>query len=139
MIARGGFAPEAGDGLGGDARTVVMVGNAGADMWEAFCAGRRDEPDPMNCWTRRVLDAVARDLDAQPRYPFDGPPWLPFQRWAQRAEPVFPSPVGMLIHPDHGLWHAWRGALVFDVPVSGIPERDGRRSPCLDCVARGRA
>ena len=30
-----------------------------------------------------------------------------------RAEAVAPSPLGILIHPDYGLWHAYRGALAF--------------------------
>ena len=93
---------------------VVMVGNAGPALWRVFDEHRPPGVNPMNRWTRDVLDDVAEDLGAAAHYPFDGPPWLPFQRWAQRAEAVFPSPVGMLIHPDHGLWHAYRGALAFD-------------------------
>ncbi len=134
LLARGGFAPEAGDGLGEDARCVVMVGNAGPMMWPVFAQERQDEPDAMNAWARRTLAPVAEQLGAAPVYPFDGPPWLPFQRWAQRAEPVFPSPIGMLIHPEHGLWHAYRGALIFAEDVEGLPEYDEISSPCESCA-----
>jgi hypothetical protein len=66
-------------------------------------------------------------------FPFIGPPWLPFQRWAQKAEPLHPSPLGMLIHPDWGLWHAWRGALGFRERLE-LPIQDRRPSPCESCA-----
>ena len=65
---------------------------------------------------RRVaaaIDPLARSVGAMALYPFDGPPYRPFQRWAMRAEPVAPSPLGLFIHPEYGLWHAYRAALVF--------------------------
>ncbi len=134
LIARGGFRPVGEDGVPGDPHCLVMVGNAGPDVWPVFEAARTDGPNPMNRWTRAVLDDVAQRLGADPHYPFDGPPWLPFQRWAQRAEAVYPSPIGMLIHHEHGLWHAYRGALAFDHEVEGLPERDDRPSPCESCA-----
>ena len=35
-----------------------------------------------------------------------------------RAEGLRPSPLGILMHPEYGLWHAYRGALLFDVEIS---------------------
>jgi hypothetical protein len=134
LLARGGFVPLSEDGLPQGSACAVMVGNAGPAMWRVFAGARREEPDAMNRWTRRVLDPVAEALGAQVVYPFDGPPWFPFQRWAQRAEPVFPSPIGMLVHPEHGLWHAYRGVLVFRELVEGLPERTGAASPCESCA-----
>ncbi len=134
LLARGGFVPQVEDGLPEDSTCAVMVGNAGPAKWQAFAQARRDEPDAMNRWTRRVLDPLASELGAQVVYPFDGPPWFPFQRWAQRAEPVFPSPIGMLIHPEHGLWHAYRGVLVFRESLEGLPERSDVASPCESCA-----
>ncbi len=134
LIARGGFHPEAADGVPGDPAVLVMIGNAGPGMWPVFAREREAGSDPMNRWSRRHIDAVAAELGARALYPFDGPPWYPFQRWAQRAEPVFPSPIGMLIHPEHGLWHAYRGALAFDHAVDGLPERPAVPSPCESCA-----
>ena len=34
-----------------------------------------------------------------------------------RAEGLKPSPIGILMHPQFGLWHAYRGALLFDVEI----------------------
>lgn len=134
LRVRGGFVPQPEDGLPENSVCAVMIGNAGPAMWRVFAKARRDESDAMNRWTRRILDPVAARLGAQVVYPFDGPPWFPFQRWAQRAEPVFPSPIGMLVHPEHGLWHAYRGVLVFQEPVEGLPERGDAASPCESCA-----
>jgi ferredoxin len=136
LIARGGFRPAPEDAVPGDPAVLVLIGNAGPALWHAFAATRPSGPHAMNRWTRQVLDPIAGDLGATALYPFDGPPWHPFQRWAQRAEAVYPSPIGMLIHPDHGLWHAYRGALAFTRDIAGLPARDPRPSPCETCADR---
>jgi len=136
LIARGGFRPDPEDGLPEDAMAAVMVGNAGPAMWHPFSRARDDESDAMNRWTRRVLDPIAAGFGATALYPFDGPPWFPFQRWAQRAEPVFPSPIGMLIHPEYGLWHAYRGVLLFDGVVVDLPQAASVASPCESCAEK---
>jgi GMP synthase (glutamine-hydrolysing) len=76
---------------------------------------------------------VARGFDAVALYPFGGPPYLPFQQWAMRAEGLQPSPLGALIHPDYGLWHAYRGALGFGERLALSPVSP-RPRPCDDCA-----
>jgi len=140
LTPRGAFHPLAEDGVPalGDGRpvgTLVLVGNAGGAMWAAFARARRDEPQPLDAWSRRVVDALAARLGAMPLFPFGGPPHHPFQRWARRAEAVHPSPLGALIHPDYGLWHAYRGALAFAEAIP-LPPSDTRPSPCESCAER---
>ncbi len=140
---RGAFHPVADDGVpplaGGDAvATLALLGFVGGEQWPAFAASpeRADGlPHPLDRWSRRVIDALGARHGAAALYPSDGPPWLPFQRWAMRAEAVHPSPVGILIHPDFGLWHAYRGALAFRVRL-GLPVPDARPSPCTSCETR---
>ncbi len=140
LIARGGFHPEPGDGVpalaeGRPVRTLVMAGNAGPEMWRAFAAGPEfaTAPDPLNSWSERVLGELAAELGATALFPFGGPPHLPFVAWAKRAEPVAESPLGILIHPDYGLWHAYRGALAF-TEVIDLPPRAERPRPCDTCA-----
>jgi len=131
MTVLGGFYPDAGDGP----ETIVLVGNAGPAMWAAFDAGREKEADPLDAWTRRVLEPVAASLGAEALFPFTGPPYHPFQAWALKAGGVFPSPIGPLIHPRFGLWHAYRGALAFPERLE-IPATDPGSSPCDGCRDR---
>ena len=39
----------------------------------------------------------------------------------------------MLIHPDYGLWHAYRGALALAERLA-LPLRDSRPGPCESCA-----
>jgi len=112
------------------------VGFVGSDNWPAFANSSEaadGQPNPLDRWSARVVSALALSLGATPLFPFDGPPFLPFQRWAQKAEPVHPSPLGILIHPDWGLWHAYRGALAFAERID-LPPADRRPSPCDSCA-----
>jgi hypothetical protein len=143
LLTRGGFHPAPGDsvpslGPGRPTASVVLLGNVGASLWPVFSVSaeyRDGRPDPLDRWSRRVVDALAVRFGARAAYPFDGPPWLPFQRWAMRAEPVFASPIGPLVHVRHGLWHAYRGALLFADHVD-LPPRESGDSPCESCAAR---
>ena len=132
LLVRGGFVARDDEALpagpdGNPAGAIVLLGNAGGDLWPAFSAGRRDEPHPLDEWARRTVDPAAARLDARTVYPNDRP-WHPFQQWALRAEPVAPSPIGLLIHPDYGLWHAYRAALLLDEAPAGpaAPDRPAR-------------
>ncbi len=136
---RGGFHVVPEDGI--DAATILMLGWTGGVQWPVFAASAEyadGRPHPLDRWSRRVVGGLAARFGAVALYPFGGPPWLPFQRWAQRAEPVFPSPIGLLVHPRWGLWHAWRGALAFCDRLA-LPPPATPANPCLSCPAPCRA
>ncbi len=140
LIVRGGFQPRADDavppvGGGRPTRTVVLVGNAGDMLWPVFSASPEagdGEPHPLDRWSRRVITDIATGFDGDACFPSDGPPWLPFVAWARRAEPVTESPIGILVHPDYGLWHAYRGAILLDRAIA-LPAPDQRPPPCDTC------
>jgi hypothetical protein len=136
LTPRGGFHPRPEDGVpelgpGRPARTLVLVGNAGGAMWRAFSTARDTATDRLDDWTREALEALAGRFGATVHFPFSRP-FLPFQRWAQRAEPCHVSPLGILVHPDYGLWHGYRGALAFSGRLE-LPPPDARPHPCETC------
>lgn len=133
----GAFHPGADDRVpplsdGSAARTVVLAGNVGAAMWQAFSPSRESGPDALDSWSRDRMTRLAAELGATPVFITQGPPFPPVQQWAMRAGPCKPSPLGILIHPDHGLWHAFRGALSFR-QLLDLPTPDRRPSPCASC------
>ncbi|MBT0961580.1 hypothetical protein [Denitromonas iodatirespirans] len=143
LIARGGFnfegaepAPPGPSAM--PARAVVLVGQAGASAWPHFVAWRQRQPnalpDPLDTWSREVIGAVAARLGARAVSPSDRP-HAPFQRWAMRAEGLRASPLGILMHPQYGLWHAYRGALLFDAAIDTAPAT-AVIHPCDTCVAK---
>lgn len=144
LICRGGFALSESDGLG-TANSLLLIGNAGPSIWRSFQKikdgpfdGKKNKADgghPLDHWTRSLIDPIACEFEAQALYPFDGPPYHPFQRWAMRAEPVFSSPIGPLVHPVYGLWHAYRGALIFEKQID-FPEIETVSAPCETCAEK---
>lgn len=138
LAFRGAFHPAVEDlPAGVSAGTIVMLGFTGGEQWAAFTKSseyRDGGAHPLDRWSYRVVSALARDLGATPFFPFTAP-LMPFIRWAQKAEPVYPSAIGMLIHPDYGLWHAWRGALRFMEKLD-LPPRDERPRPCDACIEK---
>jgi hypothetical protein len=138
MICCAGFYPLPEDGIDPPAGTVVLVGNAGPAMWRAFSASVPEvarSQDPLDGWTREVLTEVALRLGARVLFPFEGPPFHPFMRWAQRAESIAQAPVGPLIHHRYGLWRAYRGAFVFKDALN-LPMPENAPSPCAGCSDR---
>jgi hypothetical protein len=140
LVPRGALLLEESERVGGlrDIRTIVLVGLVGREGWSTFTASPEANDgfdEPLDRWSQRLIEALARELDARALFPFGDPPFLPFQRWAQRAEPVHSSPIGLLIHPYYGLWHSYRGALGFREELA-VPEPAAAPNPCESCSGR---
>lgn len=132
-----GFHPRAGDGdLPPGTGTVLMLSPDEPAFWPAFTRSpeyRDGAADPMDRWSARVIGGWAARLGATPLYPFGGPPFRPFIRWALDSGAVHQSPVGLLVHARAGLFVSFRGALALperlELPVPAP-------SPCAGCVTR---
>ena len=117
---------------------LALIGNIGSSYWPVFSRSSEyddGKPDPLDRWSRRVAETVAAEFGLLPLYPFDGPPYYPFQRWAKQAEPLEQSPLGIVMHPRHGLWHSYRFALQ-GAGIDTAWTAESAVSPCLDCTAR---
>ena len=130
----GWFEPSANDNVPGNAKFVILIGNAGPAMFRRFARERDPAKNLIDVWTREVVSTFARNLDASAVYPFDKPP-LPFLTWARRAGAGFMSPLGLNIHPVYGLWHAYRAALLFPVAFD-LPKPSRDSHPCESCAAK---
>lgn len=92
----------------------VLIGLVGSESWSAFSGSAEASdgaPHPMDRWSLRLLNECADRtgglaLEANDRR-------IPLQRLASMAEGIGHSPLGLLIHPRYGLWHAYRGALIY--------------------------
>ena len=114
---------------------VALVGNIGSSYWPVFTQSKEyadGEVDPLDRWSLRVADEVAQKLNAKPVFPFQGPPYLPFQQWAKRAEALQESPIGLMIHPQFGLWHSYRFALLIMDTIEKMQAAED--SPCWTCI-----
>lgn len=125
--------------VGGDRqKPLVLVGNVGDRFWDPFTRWQRAQPagllDPLDRWTADVVRPIATEVGAEAVFPFDRP-YPPFQIWAMQAEGLRPSPLGILMHPVHGLWHAYRAALILPVPIA-IAAPEPSAHPCDTCQER---
>jgi len=133
LIIRGSFHPGPEDDLPGAAKTLVLIGNAGSALWRPFDEVRTPHDHALDIWTRELLEKIAHQLEAEAYFPFGGPPYHPFQRWAGKAEPgVEPSPIFIASHPVYGTWHAYRGALAFAEELD-LPKVEPFKNPCAAC------
>ena len=138
LVPRGAFHPEPDDKVpalsdGAPARTLILAGNTGRSMWAEFSKAGQAPQHALDAWSRAVLEPIAGRFGGAAFFPGGGPPYQPFIAWAQRAGPVTSSAIGMLIHPDFGLWHAYRGALALPQRLD-LPEPDTRPRPCDSCA-----
>jgi epoxyqueuosine reductase QueG len=134
FVPLGWFTPNRDDGVPGDPKFAILIGNAGPGMFRRFARERRPETSTLDAWTRSAVLALAEDLDARAHFPFDKPP-LPFLRWARRAGAGHVSPLGLNIHARYGLWHAYRAALAFTVEFD-LPKPSPGEHPCEGCAGK---
>ncbi len=142
LAVRGAFHPEPGEfdlllpavRLG----TIILLGFTGSVQWAGYAKSAEASdglPDPLDRWSQRVIGSIASQLHALAVYPSGSSPALPFQRLATRSEPVHRSPIGLLVHSQWGLWHAYRGALVLPDRIS-LPSLAPAASPCSVCATQ---
>ncbi|MEM8951675.1 MAG: ferredoxin [Pseudomonadota bacterium] len=117
---------------------VAIVGNVSSAIWPHYETARQgDEGLTLDRWTQNVVDGIARDYGIDAVYPFDGPPFHPFIRWAKRTGTLFSSPIGLTIHPVYGLWLAFRAALLIDrYDPADYEPKPAEPHPCDDCQDR---
>jgi hypothetical protein len=136
FVPLGWFSPKPGDGVpaladGSLARFVILIGNAGPGMFRRFARAQVRGEDPLDRWCAEVIGKLAEDLGARAVFPSDVPA-LPFLTWARRSGTSHSSPLGLNIHADYGLWHAYRAALLFPVEFDLAPSSS--KHPCDSCA-----
>lgn len=116
--------------------TLILLG-AGPGFWDEIKSSpemQSPDHDPVDRWSERVITDMAHSLGAEAVFPFGGPPYAPFIRWAEQSGRAWPSPTGMLVHDTVGLMISYRGALRF---AGRIPlPADTSENPCVTCVAK---
>jgi hypothetical protein len=123
--------------LPGGTATLLLLGPHEPGFWARLTASAEwqdGRPDPVDRWSRRVIGRIACDLGAKALFPFAGPPWLPFQSWAERTGRAWPSPVRLLVHDIAGLMVSYRGALALKQRLALPPPPAA--APCDTCAGK---
>lgn len=126
------------------ARAILVVGNAGSALWDAFLAdlrrdprGLTEEPDPLDAYVRRAVAAADAPLgSASRRWIFadlGADVHLDFRTLAGLAGLGAPSRLGLLLHPTWGPWIGLRAACFLPEPLA--PTGPLPDDPCAGCPA----
>jgi epoxyqueuosine reductase len=129
----GGFRITDADALPRSSGSLLLISPSEPDFWPYFTTAPEyadGQPDPMDRWSRRIGDGLARDFGALALYPFGGAPFLPFYTWALRSGRAWASPIGFLVHDTGGLFISYRMALL--VPWNATLSTGMR--PCDSCT-----
>lgn len=115
-----------------DGGHLVLIGNAGPAMWDAFVREREGLGETLDRWSNRSLNRIAGDAGGTCLFPNLGPPWHPFQQWGLETGHISSSPLGIQVHDVYGLWFAYRGALHLQTALPDV--QSGEPSPCESCA-----
>ena len=118
-----------------EAQSILLLGPDEPNFWKIFKESDEfndREANPLDRWSKRIIDNIAIKNNCIPLYPFGGEPYKPFFSWALRSGRVWSSPVHLAIHKDRGLFVSFRGALA----INQIRKMDQRfKNPCTKCPA----
>ncbi|MDA1239024.1 MAG: ferredoxin [Proteobacteria bacterium] len=128
----GGFHPKEEDNLRPEIKTMLLLGPDEPKFWKGIIASPEwlsKEKNPIDLWSYRIINAIAKDLKASAFFPF-GTPLNPFYEWALRSKSAWVSPVSLLVHAEVGLMVSYRGALGLKEKIK-LPALKLR--PCAKC------
>ena len=126
------FHPDPNDKAPEGSQTLLMLGPKEPGFWALIKASPEfDSADPVDHWSKRVINDLAKRLNAEALFPFGGPPYQPFISWSLRSGRVWQSPVSLMIGDEAGLFLSFRGALAFKDKLV-LPENPAA-SPCDTC------
>lgn len=125
---------------------VALVGNHGRQLWDCLPANWQQQKHPIDDFSEatvsRVLTATIGNSGWTMLFPDRSSLAVPaLQDLGRAAGWHNPSPLGNGIHPEHGLWFAYRSVVAIDFEIaslgasSALPaEGFGDDSPCISCI-----
>ena len=117
------------------AKSILLLGPDEPNFWKIFKESEEFndlDANPLDRWSKRIIDNIAAQNDCTALYPFGGEPYKPFFSWALRSDTVWSSPVHLAVHKDRGLFVSFRGALAINQTKKINQIFD---NPCIKCPA----
>ena len=118
-------------------KTLCLLASGGKKLWENLPHPLTIEDHPIESFSKKVMMKFASDFlkdDIEILYPADSS-ILPLQKIGRAMNLCRQSPIGIDIHPDYGLWFAFRGIFLTNLEIS-TPTPKTFESPCDSCSDR---
>jgi hypothetical protein len=131
------------------ARSALVVASGGRALFAAYRASPEAAlaADPLDAYTRRVVEAAADRLGGRSRalFAFErrGGAYADFVALGQAAGLGAPGRLGLLLHPEFGPWVSIRAVLLTDRtlaatgPIPGFAPCTGCPAPCVSACRGG--
>ncbi|MBX2881069.1 MAG: hypothetical protein KTR32_14090 [Granulosicoccus sp.] len=118
-------------------QSVLLIGNAGPAFWAACQASDlSQEPDPVDRYSaRQVTEALTRfvpDIPHRLLYPASDCA-IALQSLGAMAGWHQPSPLGIGMHPQAGLWFAYRAVVLLDAEWAPTAAPESVANYCAEC------
>lgn len=117
---------------------LVLLGHGGKQLWQAMQPEDWETADPIDSYsirlTQHFIKTTLDGTDSLLLYP-NTPYLIPLQQLGELAGWCAPSPLGISISSEFGVWFAYRSAFLtnYPLPISNHLPDD---SPCDSCVEK---
>ncbi|SFI73170.1 hypothetical protein [Celeribacter neptunius] len=114
--------------------TIYLISPDEPGFWAHVTASAEfadGERHPLDRWSARVIDPLAKAHGGRALYPF-GEPRTSFVPLILGSGQAFSSPIFFMVHARMGLMASYRGAIAVPGDHALLPEVS---SPCLGCAA----
>ncbi|MDA0244186.1 MAG: hypothetical protein OT477_12280 [Chloroflexi bacterium] len=115
---------------------LVLLGHGGPRFWQALAEYGHITPNPVDYFSTTITRRFITDYLVSPPIYWLYPSQLiiPLQQLGELAHWAHPSPLGLGISPQYGVWFAYRTAFlaIADVPVGS--SETAAPSPCHTCL-----
>ncbi len=128
-------------GVPDNSESLLLIGSAGVDLWKKMPVSFLDRENPIDEYSRqRVAEILQRELpgeDCRILFPAASlsDPLPSLQKLGEIAGWHSPSPLGLGINEQFGLWFAYRAVVSVARPLTAS-RLDERPSPCVSCVEK---
>ena len=128
-----------------DCQTAIVFANGGQDLWTHFLEDLRANPShltdtahPLDDFIGRWIQSVDPNPDSTRRWvqcAEEADVFIDFRSLALSAGLGTPSLLGLVIHPEYGLWVSMRTVLL-STEVFEHTTKNTVQSPCTQCVEK---
>lgn len=117
--------------------SLVLLGNGGGGIWQEIQAATLENTDPVDEFSSMIASQFIADYlgGAPSQLLYPGPTRVSLMQLGNLAGWSHPSPLGLGIHAEYGLWFAYRAAFVTSAelpPTTSPPSQH----PCESCVEK---
>ena len=118
-------------------KSIVLIGHGGRRLWESMSESDWAKTDPIDTYSQRktesFIQATLNEWDNELLFPSDK--LIPLQQIGTFVGWSHPSPLGLGINPQFGVWFAYRAAFLTTAVLPKITAKP-QPSPCDSCAQK---